>query len=53
LDYAKLANKLMLQWIQGVIDLSEKLYLIQGSREPQKDNRPAPETLQHGSICQW
>jgi hypothetical protein len=45
LDYAKLVDKLMLQWIQGVIDSSEKLYLIQGHREPQKDKPPAPETL--------
>jgi hypothetical protein len=35
----------MLQWIQGEVDSSDKLYLLQGRREPQKDKPPAPQTL--------
>jgi hypothetical protein len=34
----------MLQWIQGEVDSSDELYLIQGCREPQKDKPPAPQT---------
>jgi hypothetical protein len=45
LDYAKSVDDLMLKWIQGEVDSSEKLYLIQGRREPQKDKPPAPQTL--------
>ncbi|KAJ7501736.1 hypothetical protein B0H11DRAFT_1713155 [Mycena galericulata] len=35
----------MLQWIQDQVDSSEKLYLIQGCREPEKDKPPVPQTL--------
>jgi hypothetical protein len=38
-------DNLMLQWIQGEVDSSDKLYLLQGRREPQKDKPPAPQTL--------
>src|ERR1700761_914929 len=31
----------MLEWLQGEIDSSEKLYLLHGRREPQKDKAPA------------
>jgi hypothetical protein len=29
-DYSKLVQKLMLEWLQGEIDLSDKLYLLRG-----------------------
>jgi hypothetical protein len=45
LEYAKSVDGLMLKWIQGEVDSSDKLYLIQGRREPQKDKPPAPQTL--------
>ncbi|KAJ7081804.1 hypothetical protein B0H15DRAFT_994332 [Mycena belliarum] len=45
LDYAKMIDGLMLRWIQGEVDSSEKLYLIKGRREPRKDMAPAPQTL--------
>jgi hypothetical protein len=45
LDYAKSVDNLMLKWLQGEVDSSDKLYLIQGRREPQKDKPAAPETL--------
>ncbi|KAJ7500091.1 hypothetical protein FB451DRAFT_1119230 [Mycena latifolia] len=35
----------MLPWIQGEVDSSDKLYLIQGRREPQKEKAPTPQTL--------
>jgi hypothetical protein len=38
-------DRLMLQWIQGEVDSTDKLYLIQGRREPQKDKPPVPQTL--------
>jgi hypothetical protein len=44
LDYAKNVDNLMLQWIQSEVDSSDKLYLLQGRREPQKDKPPAPQT---------
>ncbi|KAJ7213545.1 hypothetical protein GGX14DRAFT_360820 [Mycena pura] len=40
-DYSKLVHKLMLEWLQGEIDSSEKLYLLHDHREPQKDKGPA------------
>lgn len=40
-DYAELVEKLMLDWLQDEIDSSDKLYLLQGRREPIKDKRPA------------
>ncbi|KAJ6458385.1 hypothetical protein C8R47DRAFT_995180 [Mycena vitilis] len=45
LEYAKSVDTLMLQWIQGEVDSSDKLYLLKGRREPQKDKPPAPQTL--------
>ncbi|KAJ6447689.1 hypothetical protein C8R47DRAFT_1083542 [Mycena vitilis] len=46
LDYAKSVDTaLMLQWIQNEVDSSDKLYLLKGRREPQKDEPPAPQTL--------
>jgi hypothetical protein len=45
LAYAKSVDALMLQWLQGEVDSSDKLYLIQGRREPQKDKPSAPQTL--------
>ncbi|KAJ7689548.1 hypothetical protein B0H17DRAFT_937128, partial [Mycena rosella] len=45
LDYTKMVDGLMLEWIQGEGDSSNKLHLIQGGREPQKDKSPAPQTL--------
>ncbi|KAJ7246142.1 hypothetical protein B0H12DRAFT_1306477 [Mycena haematopus] len=44
-DYAKSVEGLSMQWIQGELDSSEKLYLLKGRREPQKDKPPAPQTL--------
>src|ERR1700743_3223872 len=38
-------HKLMLQWIQDEVDSSDKLYLLHGRREPQKDGSPFPQTL--------
>ena len=35
----------MLQWIQGEVDSTDQLSLIQGRRGPQKDKPPAPQTL--------
>lgn len=43
-DYAKLVRKLMLEWLQGEIDSSDKLYLLHGCREPQKDKGPTQVT---------
>ena len=43
-NYAKLVQKLMLEWLQGEVDSSEKLYLLHGCREPQKDARPTQVT---------
>lgn len=34
-----------LDWIQRQVDSSDKLYLLHGRREPQKDKPPAPQTL--------
>jgi hypothetical protein len=35
----------MLQWIQGEVESSDKLYLLQGRRKLHKDEPPAPQTL--------
>jgi hypothetical protein len=43
-DYSKLVQKLMLEWLQGEIDSSDKLYLLHGRREPQKEKGPAQVT---------
>jgi hypothetical protein len=43
-DYSKLVQKLMLEWLQGEIDSSDKLYLLHGRREPQKDKGPTQVT---------
>ncbi|KAJ7223560.1 hypothetical protein GGX14DRAFT_532178 [Mycena pura] len=45
-DYSKLVHKLMLEWLQGEIDSSEKLYLLHDHRETQKDKGPA-QTQKH------
>jgi hypothetical protein len=42
--YAKLVRKLMLEWLQDEIDSSDKLYLLHGRREPQKDKSPTQVT---------
>ena len=42
--YAKLVDQLMLEWLQDAIDSSDKLYLIQGRIEPQKDKPPTQIT---------
>jgi hypothetical protein len=34
----------MLEWLQGEIDLSEKLYLLHGRCEPRKDKPPTQVT---------
>jgi N-acetyl-anhydromuramyl-L-alanine amidase AmpD len=34
----------MLEWLQAEIDSSEKIYLLHGRREPQKDKPPAQIT---------
>ncbi len=34
----------MLEWLQGEIDSCDKLYLLHGRREPQKDKPPAQVT---------
>jgi hypothetical protein len=34
----------MLEWLQGAIDSSVKLYLLRGRRELQKDQRPTQAT---------
>ena len=39
-----MVQKLMLEWMQGEIDSSEKLYLLHGRREPQKDKPPTQVT---------
>ncbi|KAJ7066872.1 hypothetical protein B0H15DRAFT_971598 [Mycena belliarum] len=43
-DYAKLIRRLLAEWLQSEIDSSEKLYLLHGRREPQKDKAPAQVT---------
>jgi len=43
-DYAKLVDKLMLEWLQSSIDSSAKLYLLHGRLEPQKDTPPMQKT---------
>lgn len=43
-DYAKVVQKLMLEWLQSEIDFSDKLYLLHGRREPQTDRNPAQVT---------
>ena len=42
--YAKLVQKLMHEWLQSEIDSSDKLYLLHGRREPQKDKPPTQVT---------
>jgi hypothetical protein len=43
-NYAKLVRKLMMEWLQEEIDSSDKLYLLHGRREPQKDKSPTQVT---------
>ncbi|KAJ7248235.1 hypothetical protein B0H12DRAFT_1020182 [Mycena haematopus] len=43
--YAKSVENLALQWLQREIDSSDKLYLLHGRREPQKDKPPVAITL--------
>jgi hypothetical protein len=43
-NYAKLVDKLMLEWLQDTIDSSEKTYLLHGRLEPRKDEPPAQKT---------
>ncbi|KAJ6492266.1 hypothetical protein C8R45DRAFT_768014, partial [Mycena sanguinolenta] len=44
-EYAKCVVKSALKWLQCQIDSSDKLYLIQGHLEPQKDKPPQAITL--------
>ncbi|KAJ7894043.1 hypothetical protein B0H13DRAFT_1886099 [Mycena leptocephala] len=44
LDYANTVDKLMLQWIQGEVNSSDKLYLSQKCRDPPKDKPLASQT---------
>ncbi|KAJ7652699.1 hypothetical protein DFH06DRAFT_1093769 [Mycena polygramma] len=43
--YAKSVEQLALQWLQREVDSSDKLYLLHGRREPQKDKPPTVITL--------
>ncbi|KAJ7231405.1 hypothetical protein B0H12DRAFT_1029491 [Mycena haematopus] len=43
-NYSKLVQKLMKEWLQAEIDSSDKLYLLHGRREPQKDKGPTQVT---------
>jgi hypothetical protein len=43
-NYAKLVRKLMMEWLQEEIDSSDKLYLLHGRQEPQKDKSPTQVT---------
>ncbi|KAJ7830639.1 hypothetical protein B0H14DRAFT_2365668 [Mycena olivaceomarginata] len=47
--YAKLVRKLMLEWLQDEIDSFDKLYLLHGRLEPQKEKSPTQVTscMQH------
>jgi hypothetical protein len=40
-EYSKTVKTANLEWLQGEINSSEKLYLLHGRREPQKDKGPA------------
>ncbi|KAJ7231362.1 hypothetical protein C8J57DRAFT_1251253 [Mycena rebaudengoi] len=42
-EYSKVVKNSSLNWLQGEINSSEKLYLLHGRREPQKDKGPAPK----------
>ncbi|KAJ6481555.1 hypothetical protein C8R47DRAFT_1049836 [Mycena vitilis] len=48
-NYAKNVDKLMMEWLQAEIDSSDKLYLLQGRLEPQKDKPPKQitSTMRH------
>jgi hypothetical protein len=48
-NYAKLVDTLMLEWLQDSIDSSDKLYLLHGRLEPQKDKPPirVTSTMRH------
>ncbi|KAJ7100849.1 hypothetical protein B0H15DRAFT_770207, partial [Mycena belliarum] len=48
-NYAKLVDKLMMEWLQAQIDSSDKLYLLRGRLEPQKDKAPTQivSTMRH------
>lgn len=43
-NYSKTVNSLMQEWLQELIDKNDKLYLLQGRLEPQKDKPPAHVT---------
>ncbi|KAJ6481604.1 hypothetical protein DFH09DRAFT_950531 [Mycena vulgaris] len=43
--YRKSVEKCALEWLQLQIDTSDKLYLLHGRREPQKDKPAAQKTL--------
>jgi hypothetical protein len=43
-DYSKMVSKLLQEWLQEQINSSEKLYLLHGRLEPQKDEGPAQIT---------
>jgi hypothetical protein len=45
-NYAKMVNMLMKEWLQESIDSNDKLYLLHGRLEPQKDKPPAQITSQ-------
>ncbi|KAJ7242477.1 hypothetical protein C8J57DRAFT_1557735 [Mycena rebaudengoi] len=47
-EYSKVVKNSNLNWLQGEINSSEKLYLLHGRREPQKDKGPAQIV-----SCMW
>jgi hypothetical protein len=44
-NYAKVVDKLMMEWLQAQIDSSDKLYLLRGRLEPQKDESKPPTQI--------
>jgi hypothetical protein len=49
-DYSKLVQKLMLEWLQGEIDTSDKLYLLHGRRKPRGGKRTRPSHFLHAAL---
>ncbi|KAJ7267675.1 hypothetical protein B0H12DRAFT_1209080 [Mycena haematopus] len=43
-NYSKVVQKLMMEWLQAEIDSTDKLYLLHGRREPQKEKGPTQVT---------
>jgi hypothetical protein len=51
--YRKLIEDSALKWFQQEVDSSDKLYLLHGRREPQKDKPAAQKTLIFDITCSW